>query len=86
MIAFTRPDGSWTTLMMPLVTRTSQPGGRRSAKPTQSSTCWTTSVKRGAGPRSNGVVVQRPREAGGIWSLVGGHHKLGDRPRRAVGR
>ena len=54
MIAFTRPDGSWTTLMMPLVTRTSQPGGRRSAKPTQSSTCWTRSVMRGAGPRSNG--------------------------------
>jgi len=41
---------------------------------------------RGAGSRSNGVVVQGPREAGGIWSLVGGHHKLGDRPRRAVGR
>jgi len=41
---------------------------------------------RGAGSRSNRVVVQRPREAGGIWSLVGGHHKLGGRPRRAVGR
>jgi len=41
---------------------------------------------RGAGSGSNGIVVQGPREAGGICSLVGGYHKLRDRPRRAVGR